>query len=379
MNRKYYMMLLTLFLGMVFGFSTYAGNSGHNDFGYHTNSNYQTNSDKGRRSHNPLSNLQEQIDELQDQIHSLQETHQPVELTVDCAAGDTVTDALNSIAGSDAPAIINIVGICTETILVERDDVTIRGSSASDGFQAPAPDVSQTVVVERGASRVRLENLSITGGVNGIGVLHNSSVEADGLEISGVASTAVIAVLGSSAFVSNSYLHNDAVGVVGAISAHVSLSNTLIENNDFGAIAASGGSVSIRPIPLQGKDFHENTALTNVIRNNIIGVIAQNGGSVYMTGSTVEDNSFTGMLALAGGNFEFAGPDGNLNQIRNNGFHGVFLRENSNASFDDVNYSITGNGGFGIACEAGTAYVLLTGLPGSVTGNALGDVQSTCN
>jgi len=52
-------------------------------------------------------------------------------MRVDCANGETISEALAKSVGEDKELVIEFTGTCTETVSVPRDDVTIRGLDPS--------------------------------------------------------------------------------------------------------------------------------------------------------------------------------------------------------------------------------------------------------
>ena len=84
------------------------------------------------------------------------------QIDVECAKGDSINDALDR---RDTELLINIIGICTEDVMVARDRVTLRGTDpAVDGIQAATiDDPYGAALFIRGARRVAVENLQLTG------------------------------------------------------------------------------------------------------------------------------------------------------------------------------------------------------------------------
>jgi len=88
----------------------------------------------------------------------------PRTVRVRCAAGETIGDALKK---KGQPLVVEIGGVCREDVVVERDDVTLRGSDPlTDGVRGVGPGVSNFdgVVEVRRARGVTIENLTVTGG-----------------------------------------------------------------------------------------------------------------------------------------------------------------------------------------------------------------------
>ena len=89
-------------------------------------------------------------------------------VTVDCDAGDRITDALSEPA---VELTIEISGMCTEDVEITRTDVTLRGSDPTmDGIMSDPAGLMQQALTVRNTSRVNVENLKLTGAGNGIGI-----------------------------------------------------------------------------------------------------------------------------------------------------------------------------------------------------------------
>lgn len=120
--------------------------------------------------------------ELIPRLGELESDKLPIEISVDCQAGETITDALKSASGSQAPLSITIHGVCQEHVSLNRSNVTIKGNNISDGIQEVRGKLkvrdgkkgeiflnreAYPLWVGGGAKNVFLENLTITGGSMG--------------------------------------------------------------------------------------------------------------------------------------------------------------------------------------------------------------------
>lgn len=97
-------------------------------------------------------------------------TDPPPTLTVpvDCAAGDSINEALRQPAEE---LTIEISGICTENVVVSRSNVTLIGTDPStDGIQGASGIPINNAVLVFGTFSVTIENLQLTGAVGGLGV-----------------------------------------------------------------------------------------------------------------------------------------------------------------------------------------------------------------
>jgi hypothetical protein len=57
--------------------------------------------------------------------------HQSRTVRVDCANGETLSAALADRIDDEKPLVIEFTGTCTESVIIDRDDVTIRGGSST--------------------------------------------------------------------------------------------------------------------------------------------------------------------------------------------------------------------------------------------------------
>lgn len=88
---------------------------------------------------------------------------------VKCSSGQSINTALKQHPNAKS-LIVEIEGMCSENVIVTRDNVTLRGTSpASDGIQAIASTTPTDVGLwVRGAHQVNIENLKLTGGFAGL-------------------------------------------------------------------------------------------------------------------------------------------------------------------------------------------------------------------
>lgn len=89
----------------------------------------------------------------------------PNTVNVDCSK-ETIADALTK-KNPDEPLEVIVSGTCTENVLLIRDDVTLRALAPGSGAVNAANAGAATILID-GARRVRLDNLTISGGAGGI-------------------------------------------------------------------------------------------------------------------------------------------------------------------------------------------------------------------
>lgn len=122
----------------------------------------------------PLADLERRIADLESRLG-------PLEVAVDCSAGERVADALQTTADHVGPLTITLSGFCLESVRLARDGVTLRGLLPGAGLEAASP-FSAALLVE-GARRIRLEQLVLRGGDAGLLARGDTSVEAVGVTI----------------------------------------------------------------------------------------------------------------------------------------------------------------------------------------------------
>lgn len=163
-------------------------------------------------------------------------------VTVDCNKGDRIQDAIDK---NPSPVVVEIHGLCTENVIIERKDVTLRGTDPLiDGIQNATVPATQNAMLElRYTYASHVENLSISG--------------------------------------------SSSVGV-GAWFSNVTLSRCRLVNNAGTGLHVSEGA------------FVDATELT-VSGNGGRGVNAQRGGLLQCNGCTFENNVQYAAAAANGG------------------------------------------------------------------------------
>jgi hypothetical protein len=210
----------------------------------------------------------------------------PHEVTVKCP-GESVQDALDNAPDFGGFTII-VDGVCTECVTINRDDVTLRGSSPVAGLQTTSPDCF--AVLELRARNTRLQQLTITGGHQGILAHKNASFSAGDLQISGALDTGISVDSNSVGDLHNSSVESFANrGIVAIRGGVLQMFGGSVDNADAGntGIQASyGGNVTL----------YNGAAVRNI---GFIAVVADQGGSIEITNGIVENSHF-GVFAANG-------------------------------------------------------------------------------
>lgn len=248
----------------------------------------------------------------------------PAAVVVDCAAGQTVGQALADNATATS-LDITIKGTCTESVNVNRDDVSLHGAAAGDGLQAPSSGA--TVLQIASARQVRLSQLTVTGGGNGISIGGAALVFGDGVVLKDAAYSGMIVANSSTAFMNNLTVDHSHESLSVGGGGSLGVNGGTIENGVIGANVNGGGTLFLGGgVVVTGMSF--------------IGVHAAHGGSATLQDATVQQNAQAGVAAFQGGTVFVT----NRALVRANGNFGV----SANAATADVEGHVTGNGGCGV-------------------------------
>jgi hypothetical protein len=322
---------------------------------------------------NTLADLQRQIDELKqelaDQLTTLnqQVTNQgqgisvltqrvsnlePRDYTVDCAAGEKVSEVLADAAGRTGSVTIYIKGVCTETVWLERSNTMLVGVTLDAGLQPPSGGSNSLVI--SGAQGVTVKGLTVTGG-KGISIERGGSVFVDSCRIM------------------NSTFHG-----IWVISGIIELQETTIDGSSGSGIYAwSGSRVRMTGGALQNNSEAGLTLQigatgrlvgTQVV-NNQLGALLGFGASLDLIGVTIKDNAIGGVGV--GGNSSLLLDNGTV--ITNNGGNGIELSDMSVVGWFPGQIAITDNRGWGVFCN--DVHQFAPGPPIDISGNDLGQIS----
>ena len=194
-------------------------------------------------------------------------------VTVDCASGDLVADALTSTAPE---LTVRIIGICAEDFEVTRDDVLFRGANpANDGFSWGGGDGSEVAfatVLVREARNIRFERLGFfDGSRNGLGVENTNSVEVDRCRFQnnerGIGASDSIVLVTDTVFVGNNLWDFGAFQ-----GSFIDCTGCTTSGSQFSVLASSGGSVNVGGGTIEG---------------NWGAVATGNGSSMFLDGTDI--------------------------------------------------------------------------------------------
>lgn len=203
---------------------------------------------------------------------------------VNCNAGETVSGVLEN-APASVPLTITISGVCQESITITRDDITLRGSSLGDGFRDPPEWFILNLVA---AHRVRLENLTLTGGDTGLNVASGATFEASGLRVRDASNSGVHLASEASGTLSGSIIENCGRGIVtwgsGTLNVH---GGEVINTTTFGVQAGGRSYISL------GGGFR--------VAGSGRQAVFAGGGVIEINNAIVEYNPGGGVWAMGGG------------------------------------------------------------------------------
>ena len=267
---------------------------------------------------------------------------EPKVVQINCSDGKTLAKALER-GNEDRPLLVLVQGVCNETVVVERADVTLRGEA---GAAINGPDAGLDALTIR-ADRVSVENLVVSGGRNGIVASGAGNFVIRGTTVQSTGRTGVLVVFGSAATIDGSTVQsNPRDGISSEGSALTLMNSTVRQNARNGVLVATSTSGRI------GLDPANNPAGNTITENGGTGLAITAGAAALIGNNTITFNgtdpaSTAGRsgIGVTGGAADILGG----NTIANNSGQGVFLRGASvtigsvNFPFTGVN-TITGNG-----------------------------------
>lgn len=333
--------------------------------------------------------------------------------TVECAEGETIAEALTE-AEPGEPLLVVVQGTCNENVTITPDDVTLQGDPGIGGAVTAADPTRDTILIQA-ARRVVIDNLTVSGGHNGIRGVEEAAFTVQNSIVRDNAEDGV-AVDGGSAIITDNEIRangQDGVSVVRSGFARIGLTqageagpNVITDNGDEGIGIANSATATI----------FANTVTANASS----GIQILRASALSLGENTIQGNSGNGILVFGGGNLlqglrgrdtiqgNFgSGVAGILNaslDIRNatisgNNVNGIFLNRHSvlqirnSAISGNANdgiqvagdsglfllnplVTVTGHGGFGIQCFDTESSI--RGNTSGVTGNTAGDVSPSC-
>jgi len=307
---------------------------------------------------------------------------QTLTVTVDCNRGQTITQALRK-GDSRNPLIVVIRGTCNEHVSISRDDVTLRGQPGTGATVNGPSATTDTIVILK--DTVNIEDLTVTGGFNGIRLQGPSYAGVKNVLVRNTANNGIIVRAGDIAIENSTVEYAGGSGLVlgRAASARV-FGNSNFRHSHFNGIYAqnnstvlvNGGTVSDNEGQGISVDYGSDGTINNVeIFNNAIGisvstshasvgggnnihhnrqfgVIASAGAVLGVNGSTIEHNGETGVFGYLGATVVMGG-----NVITDNGVSGVFCMNDCTLQISGDR--ITRNGQTGVSVQRRSTLIAL--------------------
>jgi hypothetical protein len=287
-------------------------------------------------------------------------------IDVDCSAGGTIQAALASAQNHPAPVVITVFGVCSENVVILRNEVMIRAGAAGSGITAAS---ATQHVIRSGSPGIRTRSLTLTG-----------------LTITG-GLAGVFADFGMVVHVRDCVFRNNDTGVSIDHQGIVRLENTVVENSaGHAALAVHGAQLFMSGGALRGS-ASDGLALragasadvrgaAEIASSGAYGVILNSGSTLAFEAATVTGSAFSGIFVSGGSRVSL----GRGAVITANTRNGITLTDTSVAQKlrSETDIHITNNGQFGVGCSAAPAAALLVGF-GINTGNISGNGQGNIN
>ena len=274
---------------------------------------------------------------------------QNLTLTVDCGRGQTIAQALRQ-GDSRKPLVVVVRGTCNEHVSVTRDDVTLRGEPSTEPTVNGPDSGTDTIVISK--DTVSIEDLTVTGGFNGIRLQGPFQTAVRKVLVRNTANNGILLRAGDMALVDSTVENAGASGLVLGRAASVRVVNSHFRYSHFMGIYAQnnstltieGGTVSDNEGHGINVDFGSDGTISNVeIFNNFTGIMVSTGHATLDGGNNVHHNRQHGVVAQAGAVLGLNGSKVTQNaQIGVLGYLGATVVMNSN--------EITGNGESGVFC-----------------------------
>jgi len=294
-------------------------------------------------------------------------------VNVNCAAGQTIGDALARTSSHLGVVTIRVSGTCTENVMVTRSQTVIVGVGTDAEIVAPTPagDVVTVEGVRGSAGRaLGLRNLTVRGGSSGIAADFGALVQIDNVTIR-ESGTGVSVSNRGMVSIRTSRIESNFFGVVGREGAHIVVNDTYIrDNTDYGLNLENGSTAYVRGSFITGNQGGNP--------GTIRGAVGLYQGSTLRIGATEvtrnKGNAFFGAMGSVLWLEEGV-------KIDSNGGHGISMLDAGVVGkyYVVTDISITNNGGYGISCSPSPGVAQLYGFPPAgqplpnVTGNRLGD------
>jgi hypothetical protein len=330
-----------------------------------------------------------------------------VTYTVDCGAGQTIGAALVAARTTFDPVEIRVRGMCKERIVIDRDEISLRGVDAASGIDGTGVPGMQPLITVNDAHRIVLDTLLLTPDETvGIRLDTGAAVRAWSVRIEGADFGVDMLADTSLQLTSSEIYKSTGSGILGNGAALI-LRQTSVSDNGSAGISLTGGRLEMSDSKvvgnkLWGVSLGENASgniFLSSIENNLVGIFLRMNASLMLgSGAKVVKNEGHGVRVwdsstlLLGANslIEGNGAGGvhaigasvvapQLTTIKNNRGDGISVRDTSLVTATaGINPTITANSGWGIRCEGfpGDARLASPGFGlAAVFGNTAGQIN----
>lgn len=272
-------------------------------------------------------------------------------VSVDCSAGDTVTEALKLPAHE---LTVEISGLCVEDVVIDRDRVTLIGVTPDAGLRGSRTTPGPIVLI-RGASAISLQDLLITGGETiGMRIQRNGEARLRNVQLTETPFFGLLIDEASSALLADTVVADHGLfGVVlfGASGLTIEGTVDVSRNGQVGLLMSSGASLHANGVgQLTAND------------NGSFGLFLQAGSKGLFPSVQARNNGVAGLNMNFGGEFFSIG----VNEFSNNGVFGITLG-------DGARYFAAGevlnNGSVGVFAEEASHVNVATDVPSRIGGS----------
>lgn len=261
---------------------------------------------------------------------------QTITLTVDCAKGQKIADAIGR-GDASKPLTIIVRKTCNEYVQILRDDVTLRGDPSVGGTVNGPGSAAPAILVE--GDRTYIEGLTVTGGANGMMFA--------GPPLASMTNVVVRNPVSGHAVVAR------AVGDLSLSGCTLMQANRGLQITRGGAVRVAGNT-EIRENADAGIFVDQNSTLfvsggSKILANGGNGIYLENGAQGTVNNSEIAENSVGIVVSTSEASI-------NNNNIHNNRQHGVLAQ--AGATVGVSNNTITHNNEDGVFGYLGPTLVL---------------------
>lgn len=278
--------------------------------------------------------------------------------------GQTISTALR--LPSVRPLTINVIGACTENVVISRDGVTIQTMQGNPMASVTGADATKPTIFIDGVKNIVIDNLTISGGFNGVSATNGAVVTIrNGSVVQNAAQSGVTATLGASVTIDHAQLLNN--GNQPTTNPAIGRNGFAVTDNSAGIITNStvSGNKSNGIFVGRASSARIGKTLLNVPGGNVIqgnggdGIFVLQAAQATIHANTIQNNTSNGI------SLEGAFGTITANQILNNG------KDAGGGHIGDANgVLITNGGGARVGYDSG----LDMGNANTISGNTLDGV-----